>query len=184
MLDIEMPMISGMEAAQEIRKIDQICTIVFVTSMAQYAIGGYAVGAADYFLKPVTFSSMKFRLQRIFAQIRPHDKEVVIRSEGAIFRVLVSDILYVESGRHRLIWHTSSGDHESWDTLSHAEELLSGCGFARCNSGYLVSLRHVKKIEGDIAMVGTSSLKISEGRKKAFTAALMDHIAGINEIRR
>ena len=43
--------LDGMETARRVRELDKDVIIVFITNMAQYAIGGYAVGALDYVLK-------------------------------------------------------------------------------------------------------------------------------------
>lgn len=51
-LDVEMKHLDGMETARRVRELDKDVIIVFITNMAQYAIGGYAVGALDYVLKP------------------------------------------------------------------------------------------------------------------------------------
>src|SRR5699024_9949367 len=48
LLDIEMPCMNGMEAAQKLRAADADVVLVFVTNMAQYAIRGYEVGALDF----------------------------------------------------------------------------------------------------------------------------------------
>ena len=48
-LDIEMKNLDGMKTAEEIRKRDDGCVIVFFTHMAQYAVEGYGVRAAEYF---------------------------------------------------------------------------------------------------------------------------------------
>ena len=39
--------LDGMETARRVRELDKDVIIVFITNMAQYAIGGYAVGALD-----------------------------------------------------------------------------------------------------------------------------------------
>ena len=44
-LDIELPHMSGMEAAKAIRALDTKVIIVFVTNLARYAVEGYAVNA-------------------------------------------------------------------------------------------------------------------------------------------
>ena len=54
-LDVEMKHLDGMETARRVRQLDKDVIIVFITNMAQYAIGGYAVGALDYVLKPVPY---------------------------------------------------------------------------------------------------------------------------------
>lgn len=49
LMDVEMPFVDGMTAAEEIRKMDQEVTIIFITNAPQYAIKGYKVGALDLF---------------------------------------------------------------------------------------------------------------------------------------
>lgn len=43
LLDIEMPFINGMDASRYIRRMDQRVIIIFISSLAQYAIQGYEV---------------------------------------------------------------------------------------------------------------------------------------------
>lgn len=53
-LDIEMPGINGLEAAETIRKMDPFCSIVFLTAFDEfsYAKRAISVKALDYLLKP------------------------------------------------------------------------------------------------------------------------------------
>lgn len=53
-LDIEMPLINGLDAAKEIRKKDRSCSIVFLTAFDEfsYARAAISVHALDYLLKP------------------------------------------------------------------------------------------------------------------------------------
>ena len=41
LLDIEMPLLDGMSAAQKIREQDATVVMIFITLMAKYAIKGY-----------------------------------------------------------------------------------------------------------------------------------------------
>ena len=54
-LDVEMKRLDGMTAAQKIREFDSDVIIIFITNMAQYAIGGYSVGALSFLLKPLPY---------------------------------------------------------------------------------------------------------------------------------
>ena len=49
-LDIMMPGMNGMELAKEIRQNDPRVCLIFVTSLAQFALEGYEVEATDYLL--------------------------------------------------------------------------------------------------------------------------------------
>ena len=53
-LDIEMPVISGLEAAKELRHRGRTCAIIFLTAYDEfhYAKQAISVNALDYFLKP------------------------------------------------------------------------------------------------------------------------------------
>lgn len=51
LLDVEMPVMNGMDTARAIRQIDPEVLIMFITNMAQYALNGYEVQAFDYMLK-------------------------------------------------------------------------------------------------------------------------------------
>ena len=53
-LDIEMPGITGLEAAERIRQKDRACSIIFLTAFDEfsYARKAITVGALDYLLKP------------------------------------------------------------------------------------------------------------------------------------
>lgn len=54
LLDIEMPGINGLEAAEQIRSMDKDCSIIFLTAFDEfsYAKKAIAVKALDYLLKP------------------------------------------------------------------------------------------------------------------------------------
>ena len=64
LMDIELPLLSGMSAAEEIRKRDADVGIIFVTNSTQYAIRGYRVGALDYLVKPVDYASFAETMKR------------------------------------------------------------------------------------------------------------------------
>ena len=65
LLDIEMPLLNGMEAAHKIREIDPDVLIIFITCLTQYAIEGYSVRALDYVLKPVKYYPFAAKLDQV-----------------------------------------------------------------------------------------------------------------------
>lgn len=52
LFDILMARMNGMDAARYIRKMDKEVVILFITTIAQFAIEGYGVGRADIFSNP------------------------------------------------------------------------------------------------------------------------------------
>ena len=179
LMDIEMPHLNGMEAAQKIRELDKEVVIVFITNMAQYAIGGYAVGALDYVLKPVPYFAFSQQLRKAEEQLRRRARHyLALPVEGGMRRLDSSLIYYLESEGHRVHFYTEEGDFVAAGTLKAFEEKLAERPFARCNSGYLVNLAQVKSVQQGMVQVGPYELQVSRPRRKAFLAALADHIGG------
>ncbi len=177
-MDIEMPGLSGMDAAGKLREIDQNVILVFVTNIQQFAIKGYAVSALDYILKPINYfalSSFMDKAIRILGGREP--KELMIKCVDGLRRVLLSQIYYIEVRRHKLIYYTADGDLESWGSLNELEKTYPA-DFCRCHVGYLVNMQHLLRIEGDDAIVGRSRLKISRSRKRCFLASFAKYLGG------
>jgi len=109
-LDIEMPGSNGLEAAREIRERDQAVGIIFVTSLAQYAIDGYEVQAIDFMVKPVGYYNFSMKLEKAFRFMESHrEQDILISNKDGIVRITVSDILYMEKDRDYLLFYTRHG---------------------------------------------------------------------------
>ena len=179
LLDIEMKHLDGMETARRIRELDPEVMLVFITNMAQYAIKGYAVGALDYVLKPVPYFAFSQQLRKAEEQLRRRARHyLALPVEGGMRRLDSSLIYYLESEGHRVHFYTEEGDFVAAGTLKAFEEKLAERPFARCNSGYLVNLAQVKSVQQGMVQVGAYELQVSRPRRKAFLAALADHIGG------
>ena len=179
-LDIEMPHLDGMKAAHIIREKDEHVILVFITNVARYAVKGYEVQAMDYILKPLSYDSFSSKMDRIVRTAkRREEKSVLLSSADGTKRIPVSHILYAEVIRHQVIYHTEDGDIFVRASLKDAEDLLEGCGFEKCNSGFLVNLRHVRGVADDFALVGSDRLPVSRAKKKAFMQALAAYIGSM-----
>lgn len=177
LMDIEMPFADGMTTAEYIRKTDQGVIIIFITNMAQYAIRGYAVDALDYVLKPVSYFAFSQRIKRAVTRMKKRtDKFITIHSKNSVNKIRVSDITWIESIGHRLIYNTLYNHYESTvSTMKELEGRLKDDNFFRCNKCYLVNLAHVKGIEDGYAIMGKSKVLISRSRKAEFQKALTEY---------
>lgn len=178
--DIDMPGISGMEAARLLRSVNPDITIVFVTSMPQYALEGYEVEAADYLVKPISYPTFSLKLTRALARVQERSEQsLVIKAADGMVILPVHDVLYIESHGHYLMYHTAYETYRTRETMTACEKKLESSGFARCNSYYLVNLKQVKAISGSSVKVGTDELAMSRSRRKTFTEAFIACAGGI-----
>lgn len=174
LMDIEMTLMSGMEAAEQIRKSDPEVTIIFITMMAQYAIQGYKVNAMDYILKPIKYEGLQAVLNKaISARRREGTQYLTIPLRNGIRKLCLRDILWVESLNHRMKFHTTDGDFETTAYfLKSLEKKLESYDFHRCSSSYLVNLNWVDGIKGGVVEIGGTELPMSRSMKNQFMLAL------------
>ena len=180
LMDIEMPKMDGMTAAQLIRKSDSYVTIIFITNMAQYAIKGYEVDALDYVLKPVSYFAFSMKLTKALRSIK-HSKpiSILIQNQEGLRKVESDEIIYIEIVDHWLHIHTLDGVFKMLGSLKDMESQLEKQHFVRCNRCYLVNLKHVKYVKADYVILrGELKLQISRPRKKEFQKELMNYYGG------
>ena len=177
-LDVDMPLCDGFSAARQIRTQDDAVIIVFVTNLANFAVKGYEVDAADYVVKPVGYRDLSATMDRIRGKLNLRKKEILtIKSNDSVLRLDAGEILFVEVYRHRLQFHMAGGGtYESWGSLQQIEKELPEGRFFRCNNCYLVNLAYVKGIKKDTVEIGEYSLSVSRQRKQQFIAALVAYV--------
>lgn len=100
--------------------------------------------------------------------------------KGGSMKVEASQIFYVESQGHNLIFHTCTGIVKGRGVLKEIEQILVEHGFFRCNNGYLVNLEYVDGVRDGNVIVNGEELLISRPRKAEFLEALAKYMAGGN----
>lgn len=175
-LDIGLPGINGMEAAQIIRQTDEATPIVFVTDLAQYAVRGYSVDALDFMLKPVRYEGFALRMGRALRALQRNAGATLNLSTAEGLRIVrLADIVYVEILKHDLFWHIE-GEAEpirQRGSLKAAEEELGPQSFCRIAASHIVNMAHVIRLRGAaVTMSDGTELAISRSRKVEATAAL------------
>lgn len=178
-LDIEMPELGGMDAAERIRTVDPDVVLVFVTNMAQYAIRGYEVDALDFVLKPVNYYQFSTKLARALQRVqRRKGGQIALQTAGGVQLLNTEDIYWLETRDRMLHYHTSTGVWSVRSSLQNAEKQLAPYHFAKCNQCYLVNLRYVRAVQNDMVQVGEDRLEISRRQRAAFLAAVAAYVGG------
>jgi two-component system, LytTR family, response regulator LytT len=148
-LDVEMPGLTGIDAARLVRERRDPPAVVFVTAHGEYAVDAFAVEAFDYLLKPIDPE----RVARVVARL--HERSV--EDAGPVEKIPVAtvrgtelleydQIHYVEAdGDHSRV-HTYDQSYFCAASLHELEERLVPRRFARVHRSYLVNLSKVAGI--------------------------------------
>ncbi len=179
LLDIEMPAVNGMEAAQKIREMDESVVLMFITNMAQYAIHGYSVGALDFVMKPISYYPFSMKIKRALKRVQKKEiPTILLTTSDGVKRLKVSQIYYVEIQGHMLHYYTEEGEFVMRGTLSSVEKTLPSSLFVKCNHWYLVNLMHVTEVRKNTTVVGNFELEVSRRNRAGFLKALAEHMGG------
>lgn len=173
LMDIQMRHMDGMTAAMRIRERDSDVLLIFITSLAQYAVQGYKADALDFLVKPVTPLALGASLERALRRLEQRRPSCIRVKSGSALHVLdIRQILFVEAQDHRTSIRTQTESLPCASTLASLEGELSGRSFFRCHSAFLVNLRHVERIDISDVLVGGIRVPVSKHRRKNFMAAL------------
>ncbi|MGI6230742.1 MAG: LytR/AlgR family response regulator transcription factor [Tractidigestivibacter sp.] len=150
-LDIGLPGINGMEAARLIRDYDEETPLIFVTSLAQYAAGGYEVRALDFMVKPVSYSDFRVRMDRAMRVSAQNASEgIYISTKDGMRAMPARDVLYVDVRGHTVTYHLKDGAVVPVrGTLRDCEKDLEELPFVRISNCCLVNMRHVRSVSGE-----------------------------------
>lgn len=149
-LDIQMPDISGLELLQ---KLHPRPLTIFTTAYSEHAVQGFELDAIDYLLKP--FSAERFlkacqkakELYDLRKTVSPAARSIFIKTGFEQVRIAFEDILYVQSAGNYVTFMLKDGKLLSRLTMAETEDLLPAPDFIRIHRSYIVSRRHINRIE-------------------------------------
>lgn len=106
-IDIEMPEMNGLEAAERLQTALPELRIVFVTAYDQYAVNAFELNATDYLLKPVQPKRLEATLERLASRSQPKQDGAAERP-GLLLRCFLRLSVTTEDGRdHDIPWRTT-----------------------------------------------------------------------------
>ena len=177
-LDIEMPGMSGLEAARAVRDVNDTIPVILLTSHTEYAMKGYEVEAFRFLAKPVEESSL-FGALRAVEERERRNKRIQVKADGRELFIPLVEILYFRSENVYLTLYMTGGRHCLLrKKLKEQAEGLPPLDFFQIHRSYLVGLRHVSAFDGrEVTLSDGTRLPVSRGKRAAFVQALSRYIS-------
>ena len=180
-LDIDLPGISGMEAAQLLRTYDEVTPIIFVTNLAQYAVKGYQVDALDFMVKPVGYYDFSLRMEKALRKLRANvGRTIPVQTADGVRVVALSRLDYVEVRNHDLIFHVAEEEPlRVRGNLSAFERENEGGPLLRISKSVIVNMERIDWVRGyDLRTLSGDMLRISRSCKRAATEQITSYLGG------
>lgn len=169
-LDVRMPRMNGNEFLKSLRHPPKV---IFTTAYPEYALEGYELDVVDYLLKPVPFDRFLKAVNKAFPsgvvpeeriELKEKKKQafVYFRIDRKMKKVMLDDIMYIESMKDYIKLFTSEGTLITKQSISSVEEMLPGKDFARVHRSYIVSLNNIKSFTSELIEIGEANIPIGK----------------------
>jgi len=164
-LDIKMPDISGIEF---LKSIPDPPMVIFTTAYSEHAVESFELDAIDYLLKPFSLTRFlkacnKAREQYEFKKNNSNNAEdgfIFIKSGYEQLRIELNQILYAESNGNYMQFVLADKKLTSRLTMSEAEALLPVASFIRIHRSFIVSKKHITKVERNSVWIQQTELPV------------------------
>ncbi len=179
-LDIRMPQLTGTDFVRSMRNAPKI---IFTTAHKEYAHEGFELDVIDYLLKPIRFDRFLRAVNKVLPQKQQEQKKpplptaedtkyaasfIYLRVDRKMIKVLLDDILYIESDKDYVKVYTENGHIITRQTIASVEAMLSESQFLRVHRSYIVSLRKLKSFTAETIEIGNKELPIGKLYRNQF----------------
>lgn len=162
LLDIRMPVMDGIEAAQHLQALQTPPAIIFTTAYDHYALKAFDLNAIDYLLKPIRLERLALALKKVVA-LQPQQlasikamglqkQHLSINERGRILLVPIDEVIYCRAELKYITVRTATREYLLEASLNQLE-LEFNNRFLRLHRNCLVASAHI---------VGYEKRKIAE----------------------
>lgn len=192
LMDIRMPDMDGIEAAQHLLKSDAPPAVIFCTAYDEHALQAFKVHAVDYLLKPVSRDDLANALQRVNGLSRtklaalepemhqdgsPRRRHISARTHKGIELISVDDIRYFMADQKYVTVRHGDGEVLIDETLKELEDEFPD-QFVRIHRNALISLRFLEGME--MSTAGHYQVRL-RGVQDRLTVSRR-HVAGLRKV--
>lgn len=161
-VDVDMPEMTGVEAAKEIFDIDPKIFIIFATAYDNYTHEAFHVYAFDYLVKPFDLERIRQTMgkikelkaerdktgffKRLAKQLGKDNFKLMIPANDRYNFVNMQEIILISRINRKTVIFTTHGIVKTYESLQKLGERLKNDHFFRCHKGYIINTDMVTEI--------------------------------------
>ena len=136
--------------------------VIFVTGYPEYCQDIF-IDFTPYGLltKPINMNKLYYYTDKLNAESGQKDITISVTLGKESHSLKLNDIMYIESDKRKIIYHTKSGLFEEYSKMSDALDKLK-IGFIRCHKSFAVNYTHIKKVDKDkVVLFDNTEISVS-----------------------
>ncbi|WMJ23001.1 LytTR family DNA-binding domain-containing protein [Paludicola sp. MB14-C6] len=153
-LDIVMPMMSGVQLGQEIRNLDRESQIIYVTTAPEFALDSFSVHPLNYLLKPIQKDKLFDTLSLAITKIKADEVSLTIKTKNGLHTISIASVIYCEYVKHAVKYVLASGEIIETTTIKgsfsdYISSLLADKRFIQPHSAFVINMSRVQRLTRD-----------------------------------
>lgn len=139
--------LNGIDIANQIRKQNKDCYIIFTTAHPEYVFLAYKCKTFDYLCKPITKERIEESILRLFDDIQGtqfNNKYIKLDNKNTIINQ--NEIQYIKRDGMQVVFHTDSKDYKTYSSFNKIKDRLPK-NFIRCHKSFIANINNIQKLE-------------------------------------
>ena len=146
-IDIDMPMMNGIDFANQYKLKHLDTFIIFVTNHSELVFDTFKVHPFDFIRKEHFDLEIERVIEELMFLLDKKNKKIQVKSNGEIIQIKLVDILFCESNKHNCyIYKNNNTCIKVRMKLSEIYKLLDSDIFFQVNKSFLINWNCVEKI--------------------------------------
>ncbi|MFA7416938.1 MAG: LytTR family DNA-binding domain-containing protein [Acholeplasma sp.] len=179
-LDIVMGALNGIETALQIRKLNTLVKIIFLTSSKDFVYRAFDANATNYLIKSLHDDKFETVFLLVLADLEKQRNQpalTITTQQGSIV-MPYTEIAYFESVRRILVCHTSNKQRiEYYYKISDLEQKLKEDNFILVHRSFLVNMQYILKLtKTDVYLKNGVVLPVSRNNYTTVKEKLMSYL--------
>ena len=179
--DIHMPDLTGLEL---IKMLKNRPAVIFTTAYSEFALESYELEAIDYLLKPIAFPRFFQAANKAIERLRMKNTEkteiqtttppiaestlhaekdfLMVRADHKMYRINFSELIFIEGQSEYVTFHLTTRKITAYYSLKKLEEELPANLFCRVHKSYIIALKSIEVIEGNLISIAGRKITIGK----------------------
>lgn len=180
-LDIEMPLVTGLEFAGMLPKNS---LIIFTTAYSHYALKSYELDAIDYLLKPIEKVRLEKAIKKAELYYQLLSQETIkntvesntsdflfIKADRRFYKLNFDEIKFIEGLKDYVVIHTKTQKLITAMNLKTIHQKIPEGIFLRVSKSYVVNLNFIDSFDNHNIYIDESEIPLGEVYRSDFFKA-------------